>query len=46
MNGDLEEFFGVGDEGALTSVGHRVWYPHGELEVSGELVVAAVRAPV
>lgn len=45
MNGDIEEFFGAGDEGPLTSVGHRVWYPGGERQAGGEAISATVRAP-
>lgn len=45
MNGDAEEFFGTGDEGSLTSIGHRVWYPHGERRAGNKTVSATVRAP-
>ena len=46
MNGDVEEFFGTGDEGSLTSIGHRVWYPNGQRKAGYEGTVSAtVRAP-
>ena len=45
MNGDVEEFFGTGDEGSLTSIGHRVWYPNGQRKAGDGNVSATVRAP-
>lgn len=45
IGGDLEEFFRVGADKALTSTGHRVWYQHGERRAGSETEVLTVRAP-
>lgn len=44
IDGALEEFFHVEADKALTSIGHRVWYPHGERRAGAEADVLTVRA--
>ncbi|MFV0429593.1 MAG: hypothetical protein ACK5KO_09245, partial [Arachnia sp.] len=45
MNGDAEEYFGTGDDGPLTSIGHRVWYLHGSRATEKIASAVTVRAP-
>ena len=46
INGDAEEYFGTGDYGPLSVIGHRVWYPGGERRAldAGAVVAATYRA--